>query len=208
MQTRLYFSLVLGLALALGAAGCSTHCQVLGERICQCEAEGQIRNNCKTNVKARVRAAAPSSSEEDYCNSVLGTCPDPNGNVTTCAWMLNTCAGKVACGLALPLPDGCFSPCQELGERICQCVPEGQAREACKSDVILRAEIASPDVPGEQTCSDLLGTCPDPWGVATACDAILTTCPGQVACGLATAAPGGDCTPIVLTSPLHAAGAL
>jgi hypothetical protein len=104
------FTLALGMALALGAAGCSTHCQVLGERICQCEPEGQVRNNCKTNVKARVRAAAPSSSEEDYCNSVLGTCPDPNGNVNSCAWMLNTCPGRVACGLAYPAPgggDGC-----------------------------------------------------------------------------------------------------
>jgi hypothetical protein len=110
MMRRSPLALALGLALSLGAAGCSTPCQDLGERICQCEPEGQVRNNCKTNVKARVRAAAPSSSEEDYCNSILGTCPDPNGNVETCAWMLNTCPGKVACGLALPAPgggDGC-----------------------------------------------------------------------------------------------------
>ena len=53
----------LGLALAFGSVGCSTPCQDLGDRICQCEPEGQIRNNCKTNVKARVRAAAPTSGE-------------------------------------------------------------------------------------------------------------------------------------------------
>jgi hypothetical protein len=27
--------------------------------------------------------------------------------VNQCAWILNTCAGKVACGLALATPDGC-----------------------------------------------------------------------------------------------------
>jgi hypothetical protein len=99
MNARLSLALVLGLALALGAAGCSSPCQDLGDRICQCEGEGQVRNNCKTNVKARVKAAAPD-----------GSCPDPNGDVNACAYMLNTCPGKVACGLALPTPgggDGC-----------------------------------------------------------------------------------------------------
>jgi hypothetical protein len=110
MHPRLHFTLALGLALALGAAGCSSPCQDLGDRICQCESEGQVRNNCKSNVKARVKATAPSSSETDYCSSLLDTCPDPNGNVQACAYMLNTCPGKVACGLALPAPgggDGC-----------------------------------------------------------------------------------------------------
>jgi hypothetical protein len=194
--------LALGLALAIGAAGCSSPCQDLGDRICQCEPEGQVRNNCKTNVKARVRAAAPTSGEASYCSAVLGSCPDPGGDVNKCAYMLNTCAGKVACGLALPLPDGCFSSCQELGERICQCVPAGPTRDSCKANVILRAQIVAPDVPEEQTCSALLLTCPNPWGDAAVCDQIFTTCPGEVACGIATPIPGGGCTPILLTSPL------
>jgi hypothetical protein len=198
--------LALGLALATGAAGCSSPCQDLGDRVCQCEPEGQVRNNCKTNVKARVRAAAPTAGEVDYCSSILGSCPDPGGNVNACAYMLNTCAGKVACGLALPPPNGCFSACQDLGERICQCVPAGQARDTCKANVILRAGILAPGVPTEQTCNTLLGTCPNPWGDATVCTEIFTTCPGQVACGLATPVPGGGCTPIVLTSPLQGVG--
>lgn len=110
MNARLSLTLVLGLALALGAAGCSSPCQDLGDRICQCEGEGQVRNNCKTNVKARVKAAAPDGNETDYCSNLLGSCPDPNGDVNACAYMLNTCPGKVACGLALPTPgggDGC-----------------------------------------------------------------------------------------------------
>jgi hypothetical protein len=110
MNPRLHLTLALGLVLALGAAGCGSACQDLGNRVCQCEPEGQVRNNCQTNVKARVRAAAPSSSEQDYCSSLLDTCPDPKGDVNMCAYNLNTCPGKVACGLALPAPgggDGC-----------------------------------------------------------------------------------------------------
>ena len=110
MQTRSHLTLALGLALALGAAGCASPCQELGERICQCESAGQVRNNCKSNVKARIQAASPSSSEVDYCAALLDTCPDPNGEAEACAYMLNTCPGKVACGLALPPPgggDGC-----------------------------------------------------------------------------------------------------
>lgn len=110
MQSRPTLVLAIGLALAITSSGCSTPCQDLGDRICQCEPEGQIRNNCKTNVKARVKASAPTTPEEDLCNSLLGTCPDPGGDVNACAYMLNTCPGRVACGLAIPAPgggDGC-----------------------------------------------------------------------------------------------------
>ncbi len=94
------------LLLALGAAGCSTPCQDLGYRICNCVAEGQLRTNCQNDVKARVKAASASGSEQDYCDSLLATCPDPKGDTVACAW-LNTCEGKVACGMALPAPNGC-----------------------------------------------------------------------------------------------------
>jgi hypothetical protein len=110
MRSPLSLTLAFGLTLALGAAGCSSPCQDLGDRICNCEAEGQIRNNCKTNVKSRVKAASTSQSEQDYCEAKLGTCPDPAGNIDTCSFILNTCQGKVACGLAIPEPgggDGC-----------------------------------------------------------------------------------------------------
>jgi hypothetical protein len=105
MRSRLSLLVAFGLALAFGAVGCNSPCQDLGDRICNCVAEGQIRTNCKTNVKARIKNVNPSSSEQDYCDGLLGTCPDPNGNVDQCAYMLNTCPGRVACGLALPAPD-------------------------------------------------------------------------------------------------------
>ena len=110
MRSRNSLTFAFGLALALGAVGCTTPCQELGDRICNCEAEGQIRNNCKTNVKARVKAANATTSEQDYCDAKLATCPDPNGNIDVCAYILNTCPGRVACGLAIPQPgggDGC-----------------------------------------------------------------------------------------------------
>ncbi len=110
MRTRFLVAVASGLTLALGATGCGSACQDLAYRVCQCEAAGQLRTNCQTNVKARIRAAAPGGNEQSYCSSLLGGCPDPNGDVNQCAWMLNTCPGKVACGLALPAPgggDGC-----------------------------------------------------------------------------------------------------
>jgi len=94
MRSRLSLTFAFGLALALGAVGCSTPCQDLGDRICNCEAEGQIRNNCKSNVKARVKAANATNSEQDYCDAKLATCPDPNGNIDTCAYIINTCPGR------------------------------------------------------------------------------------------------------------------
>jgi hypothetical protein len=110
MQSRLTLTLAFGLALALGAAACTTPCQDLGDRICNCVPEGQTRNNCKTNVKNRVNAAGATSAQQDYCDSLLGSCPDPKGDVNTCAKMLNTCPGRIGCGIALPAPetiDGC-----------------------------------------------------------------------------------------------------
>ena len=105
MRSRLSLTFVFGLALALGAVGCTTPCQELGDRICNCLGEGQIRNNCKTNVKARIKASNATTAEQDSCDALLATCPDPNGNVNTCAYINNTCPGRVGCGLALPAPD-------------------------------------------------------------------------------------------------------
>lgn len=106
MRNRLPLALVLCASLALGAAGCSSPCRDLGDRICDCSPSGTTRTNCKTNVKARVSASAPTTEEQDLCSALLSTCPKPDNSLDTCSWMLNTCAGRVACGLALPTPDG------------------------------------------------------------------------------------------------------
>ncbi len=110
MPNRLPLALALGVTLALGVAGCGNSCQDLGDRLCGCVSEGQIRTSCQNNVKSRVKSSSAGGSVEAYCQGLLASCPDPNGSLETCAWMLNTCPGKVACGLALPAPgggDGC-----------------------------------------------------------------------------------------------------
>jgi len=97
--------------LALAASGCTSPCQELGDRICNCQPVGSARSACQVDVKNRLSAANPSSSQEDYCSSRLATCPDPgtSWNATSpppeCT-LLNSCQGMVNCGLALPQLDG------------------------------------------------------------------------------------------------------
>jgi hypothetical protein len=98
----------LALALAATAAGCSSPCRELGDRICNCTPEGQLRTACQNDVKNRVNAAKPSGQQEDFCSGTLDTCPDP-GSVPNACDLLNTCQGKVNCGLAIEPPEGCPS---------------------------------------------------------------------------------------------------
>jgi hypothetical protein len=92
------------LALLLGATGCTTPCRELGDRICGCVPDGQTRTACQNDVKVRVADSAPTSDQQAYCSDLLGTCPDPGNDAEACFYM-ETCPGKVACGLAVPEPD-------------------------------------------------------------------------------------------------------
>jgi hypothetical protein len=94
------------LVAALALAACTNPCEELGDRICNCQPEGTFRTSCKTDVKNRVKAAGTTDAREDACSALLGTCPDP-GEVAGACDLLNTCQGKVSCGLALPPPEGC-----------------------------------------------------------------------------------------------------
>ena len=95
---------VLALAALTLAAGCSTDCQELAERICSCQPEGATRDNCKAQVKTQLeRDPKPSSADEAFCASRLETCPSPGSDPGMCD-RLNTCEGKVACGLAYDCP--------------------------------------------------------------------------------------------------------
>jgi hypothetical protein len=93
-------------AMALAQAGCSDPCRDLGDRICDCQPEGSVRTACKNDVKIRINAAKPSGDDDNFCSAKLDTCPDPGSAVGVCD-LLNTCQGKVNCGLALPPPGGC-----------------------------------------------------------------------------------------------------
>ncbi len=90
-------------ALALGAGACATPCDELGTRICACQPAGAARDACDRAVKQLVREAKSDEAQQDFCDSKLGSCPDPATDSNACDTM-NTPAGKVACGLAYTPP--------------------------------------------------------------------------------------------------------
>lgn len=96
---RLAAALSLAL-LATGLAGCSTPCQDLGNKICDCGAGGTSLDTCKQQIKNQLAAAHVTSDVENVCSAALDTCNAPGG-ATFCEW-IETAAGKQACGFANP----------------------------------------------------------------------------------------------------------
>jgi hypothetical protein len=94
MRRRAFLAALVALA-ALSACGTS-HCQDLGQRICQCQ-PGLDSSTCKTQVQNQLNGGNPG---EAYCAELLSTCTAPAG-VDLCEWML-TPAGRQACGLTTP----------------------------------------------------------------------------------------------------------
>jgi hypothetical protein len=89
----------------------------------------------------------------------------------------------LAAALALALAACSDSPCQELGEKICQCQP-GLSSDSCKT--LVEDQLGSKD-PGEDTCQRFLDSCDGrrPADVPL-CEWLLTE-QGKVACGLSPA---------------------
>jgi hypothetical protein len=89
-------------ALALACA-CSSPCQDLATRICKCEPSGAERTFCQRSIEDQISNGnpRPGSSEQDFCEQKLETCPDPSDSATMCQ-DLQTEEGKQACGLAFP----------------------------------------------------------------------------------------------------------
>ncbi len=83
---------------ALALSGCGSACQDLGNRICNCQPAGALRDSCNSGVKSQLNSSGASSADQAYCESKLGTCPDPATNPGACD-ALNTAAGKAACGI-------------------------------------------------------------------------------------------------------------
>jgi hypothetical protein len=87
-------------ALALAGSGCATPCEDLGRRLCACQAAGAARDACDRAVRdAAMDPARTSAAQQDFCDATLETCPNPDRDSTACEYM-QTCQGKVACGLA------------------------------------------------------------------------------------------------------------
>jgi len=90
-------------ALALAASGCATPCEDLGRRICACRTGvGASRDACDRAVReAAMDPVRTPAAQQDLCEATLKTCPDPGDDSAACDRM-QTCEGKVACGLADP----------------------------------------------------------------------------------------------------------
>ncbi len=97
------------LLLAAAAVACSSPCQDLANRICDCTPAGSLRDNCKNSVKNQINNGVqkPTDADQTFCESKLATCPDSGGDINSAAChALLSPAGKVACGLAYPPATG------------------------------------------------------------------------------------------------------
>jgi hypothetical protein len=96
--------LAAGLALLLltGLAGCTSPCEELGNRLCECRSETVSKRSCEKTVRENLRDLDPSKAEEDTCSAALDSCKAPK-DVEFCVWVQGE-EGKIACGLALPPP--------------------------------------------------------------------------------------------------------
>jgi hypothetical protein len=93
---------LLPLVLALA---CGSPCQDLGERICGCQPAGSARDGCKRAVEDQIDRGnpRPGDSEQDRCEALLATCPDPGSDEDACD-EIQTEQGRIACGLAYDAP--------------------------------------------------------------------------------------------------------
>jgi len=96
---------VLTLAVLAALASCGSPCQELGDRICDCQAPGVARDQCKSAVQTQLGSGAqkPGKADETFCQEKLATCHAPANDPGMCD-RLATPAGKVDCGLAFPPP--------------------------------------------------------------------------------------------------------
>jgi len=100
------FRLATFAAAALASqAACSTPCQELGARICACQPQGTLRDNCNALVGAQLDAQNPKAADERFCQERLAACPNTESSKqkeaeAACA-QLATADGKAKCGLAV-----------------------------------------------------------------------------------------------------------
>lgn len=90
----------LALLLLAGLGACSTPCQELGHKLCECRGSGTSRRTCENTVDDELSKDEPTQAQQDACEAALKTCKAPSG-VPFCTWLEGTEA-KLACGIALP----------------------------------------------------------------------------------------------------------
>ena len=96
----------------------------------------------------------------------------------------------VAAGFTLT---ACGSPCQDLGDRLCQCAGSSAASDACKTEVKNQLKAAGVTSGDDARCTAALNTCNAPSGTLF-CEWITTSC-GKAQCGLTAEPPASTCTP-------------
>lgn len=101
---------LLALASALTSSlvlGCSTPCEDLAERICNCQLPGgSARDACISGAGSQIDSATqrPSDADQNHCTELLKTCHAGSYDVAagrSCSF-LQTVEGQVACGIADP----------------------------------------------------------------------------------------------------------
>jgi hypothetical protein len=95
--------LALVLASLLAFAGCTSNCQELGNRLCQCLPVGTTSDACQNAVKSDVQRANPGKSAEAECAKALDTCHAPLGpdgkEEAFCDFLAGRC-GKSLCRIS------------------------------------------------------------------------------------------------------------
>jgi hypothetical protein len=88
-------------ALLALLCACSSPCQDLATRICECEPSGAERTLCQRSIEDQIGSGnpRPGDSEQDFCEQKLATCPDPGDSPQVCT-DLQTEEGMRRCGLA------------------------------------------------------------------------------------------------------------
>lgn len=100
---RRLLAVLTALPLVLAAA-CGSPCEDLGDRICRCQPSGASRDACNNAIQDQIGSGnpKPGSSQQDFCEAKLKTCPNPSNDDLACDRM-RTEDGKIACGLAYPV---------------------------------------------------------------------------------------------------------
>jgi len=82
---------------AFALAGCKSNCRQLSERLCECTINSIERDSCLRTAGAAEGSNPPSAEAEVLCANLLK--PADGGTGCDCR-LIDTKAGKVACGLA------------------------------------------------------------------------------------------------------------
>jgi hypothetical protein len=61
--------------------------------------------------------------------------------------------------LSVAAPLGCSNPCQDLGERLCDCTPTGTTKASCVQSVKTEVSNLNPSKSAQDVCQEALRTC-------------------------------------------------